>query len=299
MRFVDPDDVESCLEEAWHKEADQALNYVKAQEEAARKEAQEAGKAQADIDRLGKLARTEAISENAAIWSRAGQRIRAVMHDKCWYCEVRDIRADMPVDHFRPKNRVAEEKGKHPGYWWLAFDWKNYRFSCTFCNSRRVSVGSSGGKQDHFPLVDPVHRARSPAANLEEEKPLLLDPCKPDDPPLLWFSDNGEVVARFKQADQPEANLRAAASIKLYHLNHPNAVNERKTLSIKIRNSVQRIVKLEGITNISEAVKDEIRELEKEIIRLVRPRARFCTAARCYLLAYRSLPWVDYILQQI
>ncbi len=30
------------------------------------------------------------------------------------------------------------ENSENEGYWWLAFDWKNYRYFCTWCNQRRI-----------------------------------------------------------------------------------------------------------------------------------------------------------------
>ena len=93
--------------------------------------------------------RKEIIKKNADVWREVKDALSALSHGKCWYCECKEIRSDNPVDHFRPKNRVADCDG-HEGYWWLAFDWHNYRFSCTYCNSRRVGVIPSS---DHFPLL--------------------------------------------------------------------------------------------------------------------------------------------------
>ena len=42
----------------------------------------------------------------------------------------------------------------HPGYWWLAYDPSNYRFSCMVANRRRqdVEAGRTGRKAGHFPI---------------------------------------------------------------------------------------------------------------------------------------------------
>ncbi|KHD08572.1 hypothetical protein PN36_02120 [Candidatus Thiomargarita nelsonii] len=53
---------------------------------------------------------------------------------KCCYCErKRDLKRESDVEHFRPKAAVTEDK-EHDGYWWLAYEWDNYFFSCKLCN---------------------------------------------------------------------------------------------------------------------------------------------------------------------
>src|SRR3954447_3584099 len=132
MRYVDGAQLEDELDQAWHERADAAY---------------------AETMSCQSEERATVINKGGDVWRDAGRAAARLTAGRCWYCDMRQVRSDMPVDHFRPKGRVAEEKS-HPGYWWLAFDWKNFRYSCTFCNSRRVDVdsGSEGGKQDHFPL---------------------------------------------------------------------------------------------------------------------------------------------------
>ena len=53
--------------------------------------------------------------------------------DKCWYCESKILRPNSDVDHFRPKAGVTCERqplAEHDGYYWLAYDWQNFRLSC-------------------------------------------------------------------------------------------------------------------------------------------------------------------------
>src|SRR5207249_9483579 len=100
-----------------------------------------------EVSAIPNAERHTAINDRRDIWTALKPGLEKLAAKKCWYCESREVRSDKHVDHFRPKNRVNEVGcEKHPGYWWLAFEWKNFRYSCTFCNSRRVdkATGSAG-----------------------------------------------------------------------------------------------------------------------------------------------------------
>ena len=91
---------------------------------------------------------------------------------KCCYCESK-FQATSPgaVEHFRPKGAVQQERGgkeEYPGYYWLAYRWKNLLVTCTLCNTKKGAL---------FPLSDPEARARSHHADLDKECPLLVDPA--------------------------------------------------------------------------------------------------------------------------
>ena len=205
---------------------------------------------------------------------------------KCWYCESRQVRSDNAVDHFRPKSRVQGVVPAHGGYWWLAFDWENYRYTCTYCNSLRKSATTSGGKQDFFPLEDENKRAYSGKDNHREEVAALLDPTKVSDFWLLAFSEDGSVEPAVDEATDSFNYKRAINSIKRYHLMHP-AIRE------------QRIVRLEEVARwvkeADEAQKrfDETREVSardnaenriRDIRRRLLPEAEHSIAVK-YLLA--------------
>jgi hypothetical protein len=170
------------------------------------------------------------------IWTDLKELLWEASCHKCWYCESIDDRSDNAVDHFRPKNRIAESRDSgHNGYWWLAFEWRNYRFTCTFCNSYRKSAAGGGGKQDHFPLWNEMKRAKKPEDPLEEERPLLLDPTEVADCAELTFDDNGMAVPIVTKEGNPYRFERATQTIKLCHLNHPTIVERRAMLMRKIR----------------------------------------------------------------
>jgi uncharacterized protein (TIGR02646 family) len=297
MRYVDLTEVELDLPDDWTARVEKAKSSVERATETARKKAESLKMSSDEVEVEVRKARAKSINTQSDVWSYAGKILREAMHGKCWYCETYESRSDMPVDHFRPKNSVVECNGKHSGYWWLAFEWTNYRFSCTYCNSRRSGCGTSGGKQDHFPLLDPDTRAWTEVDDLGKEMLELLDPCDPDDPKLLVFAESGGATC-IGDGPTSSACRRVETSIRLYHLDHVRLRRERKRIAIKIRQKVQTIKALDAQGQLTAPEKNLRKEALKEIIRCVRSKTPFCSAARCYLSGFRDLPWVPGILER-
>ena len=178
--------------------------------------------------------------------------IKNVFHDKCAYCETREVRSPYHAEHFRPKGRVSfrtegekklrkaiinDEEGKeieHPGYFWLAYHWANLLPSCNYCNSAL-------GKKDQFPVkkshvgvkrLNPVDAAalrRKEIVSLkrqevyylqpedlnELEEPLLLNPYIDDPCDHLVFGDKGVIAPR-------EGSEKGKVSIMVYDLDAEN-----------------------------------------------------------------------------
>ncbi len=95
----------------------------------------------------------------------------------CTYCGCHLPRNDRgDVDHYRPKN--LRDDLSHGGYWWLAYEFDNYRLSCSICNSSR--------KSDRFPLRRRARRVTyQDRARLRREARLLIDPST--DPVEEWL----------------------------------------------------------------------------------------------------------------
>lgn len=267
MRWVCKDDIEHCLTQAWRDAAAQAKAALLAAPDA------EARKA---------ILKRVASSD---VWRSFYGLLPETLKRKCWYCEAEDIRADMPVDHFRPKNKVDDVDG-HEGYWWLAFDWENYRCACTYCNSRRNFEETQGGKGCKFPITDPAHRAFTPAdeALLRDEVPDFLDPFNPDDEKLLWFDNDG--IPTPKPGASPDQEKKVNNSINIFHLHETRIVRARNRLRIEVDKQVKHI--RDG-TNVMDA--------KQTLRRMVRDTEKLSRAAVVYLRAYRDLPEVQEILQ--
>lgn len=132
-----------------------------------------------------------------------------IFNEKCAFCET-PIPPGMhgDVEHFRPKGGVTEEDGskamyvdekgverEHPGYYWLAYDWRNLLPSCQLCN--QPSVGG-GGKRNFFPLQTPTDgskplRACRPDDEVKE-KPLFIHPWFEDPAEHFSFDETGIII---------------------------------------------------------------------------------------------------------
>jgi uncharacterized protein (TIGR02646 family) len=145
------------------------------------------------------------------VYKDAQDWILSIFHGKCAYCEVRlDVsQRKGDLDHFRPKKRVTDQSGnlvfirgtRHPGYFWLAYQWSNLLPSCISCN--RPGIGPDGvrrGKWDRFPVAGPYAVASSD--DLKREKPLLLNPYEDDpDRHLRFHVETGMVISRTRRGE--------------------------------------------------------------------------------------------------
>lgn len=183
--------------------------------------------------------RADLIDKNSDVWKAVKYELSKLFNYKCWYTESPQQGTDVDVDHFRPKKRVAElkdEAKQHPGYWWLAFNLENYRYSCIVANRKRrdVETGKTGGKADCFPVLNETKRAWTPDCDCDEEQPILLDPCKPADVALITFKDDGEAMPRYSIEKKPMAHKRADTSINYYNINHSDFRRARIELRDKM-----------------------------------------------------------------
>ena len=133
----------------------------------------------------------------------------APFYGKCVYCET-NVAANHPgdIEHWRPKNRVTDEKGRtieietedgktvlHPGYYWLAYEWRDLLFACEDCN--RPSTAKTPGRRvvkwDQFP----VRGFRATKMGEEpQESPILLNPVEEDPVAHLKVDDIGVMIAK-------------------------------------------------------------------------------------------------------
>lgn len=230
----------------------------------------EAAAAKAAVESADEETRTGVIKTHQEIWKKLKPGLAKLSKDKCWYSEAKQVGTDRDVDHYRPKNAV---KGTdHPGYWWLAFDKTNYRYSCIFCNRRRTDeeTGEKGGKHDFFPLSNESVRAYAPEHDLDLEQPLLLDPCKAGDPQLLAFAENGEALPRYSEEFRPRAYERARRSIEIYHLNHSDFVAARLELKGHLEELIKRAERFwkrldEGNADMDAAYSNAMRDILNHI----------------------------------
>lgn len=244
----------------------------------------DAERAKADVENNG-----TSPSNWSNVWRQLKDSLADISHDKCWYCEVIQERSDNAVDHFRPKSI----------YPWLAFDEKNLRYSCTYCNSRRRNpgTGETEGKGDQFPLLDETKRAKHSGEELNEV-PLLLDPIIPNDPGLLDFREDGVPCPKYPEDRHEIRYRRANISIKLYHLDHPDLIDKRKALALRLTRKIESANELvdrvdQGDPTIDRAFNELIRDLANAISE----KAELSAFARKVIAGKREYVWVEELLK--
>lgn len=284
MIYINLRKIEDRIGKDWQSRADDALS---------------------EIENLPPDQRIKVINSRATIWQELKPILNQFLDGKCWYCESRQDRSDNPIDHFRPKGRVAEcNDPNYYGYWWLAFKWTNYRFSCTYCNSKRkdIETGISGGKHDHFPLFNEEKRARSKDDDIQLEEPYLLDPTDILDPFLLWFDQTGEVVPIHSIEKNKRHYLRATESIKMYNLNLSKTIKRRNGLYRYIERKIA-----DGDQFYKRYLTDQIPDIDilqalrgimDDLKELIDENAEFSAAAKAYLGGFRTSDreWLNMIL---
>ncbi len=248
--------------------------------------------------------RSAIFAKYSDLWSEAKEHFRDLSYDKCWYCETSTHRIPGDIDHYRPKGSVAGTN--HPGYWWLAFDWRNWRFACRYCNSqlRDPETKKVGGKGNHFPLLDGEKCRISSACDYEdlcEEEPLLLDPTERQDPDLLTFTRDGLPAPSEEHEESPNYR-RAKKSIELYHLDHSRLVRKRQEIYIEVRNLILDYQRYQGKWEKEQdhSAHALAKRAAKKLGRMIAPDAEYSMTARAYLKEYRKdnpeWKWVDQLL---
>ena len=202
--------------------------------------------------------------------------LRELFYNKCAYCEYSLIRADLDVDHFRPKGSVFECRD-HPGYYWLAYDWQNLLPSCVLCNRRRreparwpeKTRGRLAGKGDSFPLRHESDRAMSPEHEIEREDPLLIDPTLDDPFEHITFDPLGRAVP---------LTCKGEVCIEVFNLNARDLYVERARIVEEMTVLIEKRASV-GSDDRTVDSKKCIAELEKKINAKSNVSAPFAGAA--------------------
>jgi hypothetical protein len=165
--------------------------------------------------------RKKIIDNNSKVWGELKDWLLALSHQKCWFSEAKDCFSHWDVEHFRPKKSAKDLDGtNHDGYWWLTFDWQNFRI-CGNVGNRK--------KGTFFPLRDGCIRITDPDGDLRFEDPLLLDPIDEHDPTLLSFNVEGQAIPSPSVHDDWEL-LRVKYSVERYNLDFPPLMAKRKVI---------------------------------------------------------------------
>ena len=224
-----------------------------------------------------------------SVWKAAKGQLKRESGGKCAYCESpTDTVAHGDVEHFRPKSV----------YWWLAYCYDNYLYSCQICNE--VFKG------DEFPIhsttgawTGPTLPAAANAAALaalagtltpdgvnttlghaefatatKKELAGLVDPYVIDPDPLFkWVADDALKEVEIRAASSKVAAKRAFAAVdKYYGLNREELKRWRwKTYSTlaTFKDSLQAL----AAANVNPALQTQIRNQIQAMTQLDAPYA--------------------------
>jgi hypothetical protein len=246
-----------------------------------------AERAQQTLETLPPDRRREFIHRKRHIWRRFKSYLRVMSHGKCWYSESPDPQSFFDVDHFRPKFRARRsDETIDRGYEWLAFSWENFRYSAQRCNQKSKDEESDEGvgKGDWFPLL-----GASPCACWDnrcenDERPVLLDPVRPEDVEQIDVLDDGRMApAPFCVGS---AAYRVTRSIELYGRNLPALTAARaKAMRDVLRLHATLLKTAMVLRNAPTEIADKV-PLDEHMATLmdaVRPESAYSRAARAQL----------------
>ncbi|PKG37108.1 hypothetical protein [Psychromonas sp. Urea-02u-13] len=234
-------------------------------------------------------------STGNAIWRPIKAYLEQASKRKCWYTESKNAGCLNDVEHFRPKGKIHKPK-KEPlihWYWFLAFNPMNYRLSCQFANrlNHNELYGKSGGKGNHFPLLNGTTHSTD-LTGLAQEEPILLDPCVKSDTELLEFLPDGRPVLSPKFNHDPDAKNRVEQSKLLLNLDFPTFNEDREELYNRVKELVQ-----DGDDNQGNAA--VMRMVERDLRKLMNKDSEYSKAAECYVRGFRNKDWVEAIILSI
>jgi uncharacterized protein (TIGR02646 family) len=136
-------------------------------------------------------------------WKKAKDQLRAEANGKCAYCESQaSAVTHADVEHFRPKDI----------YWWLAYCYDNYLYSCQICNQ--------SFKSNRFPILGTLLAAPVAGIGADVLSPDPLDPaaadafhvlCQAEQAGLVnpYFDDPEQFYAWEADEDLKEVRLKA------------------------------------------------------------------------------------------
>ena len=191
---------------------------------------------------------------------------RGPFSGKCAYCETPvPVSHYGDIEHWRPKRAVSDLGGKpveHPGYYWLAYDWKNLLLSCITCNQK--------WKRTRFPVKG--QHASQPGGE-SDEQPLLLNPLWDDPEEHLYVDKSGVMIARTN---------RGRACITVCGLNRHELVTERRYEALLIG------ALIEGLWTESEAGVARDEDRLQVITDIKSGKARYAATGRAELRRFQD-----------
>ncbi|MBF6650188.1 hypothetical protein [Methylobacter sp. BlB1] len=226
--------------------------------------------------------RNKFIDDHAAHWGRLKSWLQVLSKGKCWFSEVKELFSHYDVEHFRPKKETKALDGTvRDGYWWLAFDYTNYRLCGNVGNRKK------GG---WFPLKEGSLVSEFNNRCEESEAIYLLDPTDPDDVNLIAFDEEGNAIAAPGISDWEKQ--RVEETIKRLKLNeHAALPEERRKIWQKVSQEIELYLKAKSRCSHggNPAAKQKVRDHLINIRSMTQAGAELSSVARWCIL-FRNEP---------
>lgn len=215
--------------------------------------------------------RNELIDKNGGHWGKLKPWLLALSGGKCWFTEARDIASHLDVEHFRPKKTARNVKGpERDGYWWLAFDYMNFRIAGTVPNRKKGAW---------FPL-----RYGSPCSTFAhrregDEVPHFLDPTNAHDVTLLAFDEEGKAVPAPGIPRWDYARVRRTVD-RLKLSEHQALAEERRKVWQNTTKLINRYLQALVEARTSAAARERVKAAARDIVCLTKPEAELSSVAK-------------------
>lgn len=229
-----------------------------------------------------KKERNEYIDSNSAHWGELKEWLKVLSKGKCWFSEVRELYSHYDVEHFRPKKEAKNlDKTIRDGYWWLAFDYTNYRLCGNVGNRKK------GG---WFPLKEGSICSTYDTPREESEDIYLLDPTNPYDVNLLAFDEEGKAIPA---PDCSEWEVqRVNETITRLKLNgHSDLAEARRKIWQQVNREVELFFqsKARCAKGGNPAAAEKLKEHCRRIRELTSPDAELSSVAK-WCIAFKANP---------
>lgn len=232
----------------------------------------------AALDAAGKRdERNALIDSNCAHWGELKNWLLALSAGKCWFSEVRELYSHYDVEHFRPKKEAkALDASVRDGYWWLAFDYMNFRVCGNVGNRKK------GG---WFPLKDGSLCSTHAQPCEESETRYLLDPVDDDDVALIAFDEEGKVIPMpgISKWEQQRVN----ETVKRLKLNeHVPLAEARRKVWQKVSALIEDFTtaKIRCGAGDNPAAKEKLKQVRASVRKMTDKSAELSAVARCCLV---------------
>ncbi len=200
-------------------------------------------------------------------------------HGKCAYCEcyITDFQHGN-MEHFRPKQGVTDEddhsirmtladgtQADHPGYYWLAYHWRNLLPSCTDCNQPSVIDGQKLGKHSRFPILG-AYAVKDD--EIAAEHPLLIHPIEEEPADHLMVDTATGLMQNLSE--------RGAMCIRIFGLNLRDRLPEKRKQAINDVEALLDTIIHNPDPNAKQQALEDLQEIRSG-------RREYALAARTYI----------------